>query len=277
MVEGHLADRGALAQEWRTANERVKQLERDEAGLADGVAIGAVPADLRDQEVAVTNDLVYRKQFELVPWRVGVVELDRVVVFQKRIGLDHVARLAREIGKKPSPKDVFRLCLPVHRPAPPPVSAHEATNGWIFTSPSNDLRALDATLLRPDQISGYQSRGTNAYVLALMVGFSPNLLHMLHVEGRLLLMNGSHRAYALRDAGVRHVPALIIEVTRREELDVVASEEIKSKPDDFLKASRPPLLKDYFDPALRKIVPVRRLLHQVQAGFVANTTATPAA
>jgi hypothetical protein len=154
---------------------------------------------------------------------------------------------------------------------------HQGTNGWVFTSPSNDLRVMDATLLRADQVSGYQPRGIGGYVVAAIVGFSPNLLHVLQVEGRILLMNGSHRAYALRGAGVLRAPCLVLEVTRREELEVVASEEIKNKPDDYLKAPRPPVLKDYFDPALRKVVAVRPLLHQVQVGFVVNQTATPAA
>lgn len=277
MVDGHLADRGALAQEWRTANDRVKELERDESGWADGVAIESVAAELSDLEESVCGDPVYRKQFELVPWRVGTVELDRLVVFQKRIGLKHAKRLSETNGKSPSARDIFRLCLPVHRPVPPPVSVHQGTNGWVFTSPSNDLRVMDATLLRPDQVSGYQPRGIDGHVVAAMVGFSPNLLHVLHVEGRIVLMNGSHRAYALRDAGVLRAPCLVLEVTRREELEVVASEEIKNRPDDYLKAPRPPVLKDYFDPALRKVVAVRSLLHQVQVGFVVNQTATPAA
>jgi hypothetical protein len=88
-------------------------------------------------------------------------------------------------------------------------------------------------------------------------------------------MNGSHRAYALRDAGLTKAPCLVVEVTRREELEVTASEELKNKPDDYLKAPRPPMLRDYFDPALRKIVPVRRLMHQIQVGIGTNQTAFP--
>jgi hypothetical protein len=275
MVDGHLADRGLLAQEWREANDRVKQLERDEAGWADGATVDPISADLQELEARVLSDAMYRRQFELVPWCVGEVELDRLVVYQKRIGLGHIERVRATLGPNPSRADVFRLCLPYHHPPTPAVTTQQAPNGWVFTSPSNDLRLMDATLLRPDQISGYQAKGATSQVVALMVGFSPNLLHVLQIEGRLILMNGSHRAYALREAGFDRVPCLVLKVTRREELEVVGSEEVKAKPDEFLKAPRPPVLKDYFDPALRKLVPVRRLLHQVQVGFGVNQTATP--
>jgi hypothetical protein len=68
------------------------------------------------------------------------------------------------------------------------------------------------------------------------------------------LINGHHRASALRECGVRQVPCVIQKVTRREELDVVAIGNLRRHPDAYLKAPRLPVLKDYFDPLLRKVV-----------------------
>jgi len=84
----------------------------------------------------------------------------------------------------------------------------------------------------------------------------------------LILNNGSHRAYALRELGLKEVPCIVQTVTRRDELELVASGDFQQFPDRYLKAPRPPLLKDYFDPKLRKIVVVQRKnrLVRVQIG-----------
>jgi hypothetical protein len=112
--------------------------------------------------------------------------------------------------------------------------------------------------------------------LGLGIGYGSNFLNVLHVENRLVLGNGSHRAYALRDLGITQIPCLIQRVTRRDELDLVASGEVASSPDRYLKVARPPMLRDYFDPALRKIVPVYRKNRVVRIQYVIEQTDIPA-
>ena len=84
-----------------------------------------------------------------------------------------------------------------------------------------------------------------------------------------MLNNGSHRAFALRDLGITHVPCIMQRVSRRDELELVGSPDVQQNPDRYLKAARPPVLKDYFDPALRKIIPVVRkhLMARVSFGY----------
>jgi hypothetical protein len=108
--------------------------------------------------------------------------------------------------------------------------------------------------------------------VALTVGFGANFLTVMHAEGRLVLTNGSHRAYALRDLGVTEVPCIIQRVTRRDELELMGVAELTGNPDRFLTAPRPPMLKDYFDPMLRKIIDVRKKnrVVTVQVGFAST-------
>ena len=93
----------------------------------------------------------------------------------------------------------------------------------------------------------------------------------------MLLLNGSHRAYAVRDSGISHAPCLVQQVTRREELEVTAVSELVQRPDDFLVAPRPPLLKDYFDPLLRMDVQVPKTVRQVRVVVSVETLDAPAA
>ncbi|MBI4659705.1 MAG: hypothetical protein HY735_12765 [Verrucomicrobia bacterium] len=47
----------------------------------------------------------------------------------------------------------------------------------------------------------------------------------------------------------------------------MASSDVTKDPDRYLKHPRPALLKDYFDPKLRKIIPSHRRLRQVTVKF----------
>jgi hypothetical protein len=277
MVDGHNADVRALANQWRSANDHVRELEAREAGAADNAPIGDVPAALGDLVARVEADPIYLRSFEVVPTRLGMVELDRLIVYQKRINLDFAGQLQDRIGREPSPRDVFAVCLPFDHPMPPIRVARVAQNAFTFVSPSNDLRLVDAALLRSDQIANFQPHGTVAGAVGLLVGFSVNYLQVIHVDGRLILGNGSHRAYALRALGVTHVPAIIQEVTRRDELEVVGIAELTATPDRYLKDVRPPLLKDYFDDRLRIVVPVPRQDRQVKIVFGVEPLDVPGA
>lgn len=113
-------------------------------------------------------------------------------------------------------------------------------------------------------------------VVGLVVGYGSNYLSAIHVDGRLILNNGSHRAFALRERGITHVPCAVQQITRREELDVVGPEDLKQYPDRYLSGPRPPVLKDYFDPQLRKIVSVPRHQRQVKIAFVVEPLDAPA-
>jgi hypothetical protein len=267
-VNGHAADLGELTEEWRRANDHVRALETTEAGIADGPPIRELPPDLAELAAELTGDPMFRRVFRFVPSRIALVELDRLMVFQKNINLRYVEELKARLGAAPAPASVFRLALSLDRAEPPVRHMQGPGNMFSFLCPSNDLRFLEPMVLAPGQVSGFTSTGRPNTVIGLAVGFGSNYLNALHVDGRLILNNGSHRAYALRDLGVTEVPCIVQTVTRRDELELVASGDFQRAPDRYLKTPRPPLLKDYFDLKLRKIVPVQRKnrLVRVQIG-----------
>jgi len=110
----------------------------------------------------------------------------------------------------------------------------------------------------------------------LVVGFGCNFLNAIHTEDRLILNNGSHRAFALRELGITHVPCVIQHVPGREELAIVGPPELSQNPDRYLTAQRPPLLRDYFEPVLRKIVHVPSKLRQIRVSFAIEVLDMPA-
>jgi hypothetical protein len=107
-----------------------------------------------------------------------------------------------------------------------------------------------------------------------VVGFSSNALNVVRVNGRLILNNGSHRAYALQKAGLRFVPAIVQNVTHQDELALFPA--LKEQPDMYLTARRPPLPKDYLDPSLHIVIELPRRLRQVCISYGVEITDAPA-
>jgi len=269
---------GILMQEWQAANEVVRALEKDEAGCADHPPIIKIEINSKYEPLLIEllKDPLIRNGFNSVPTEVAMVELDRLVVYQKHIDLTFVRQLKNKLGPAPSDEEIFRTCLPYDHPQPPVKWSRVHGDKFVFVSPSNDLRFLGTMKLQGKHITGYAPPGNLVGVVGIAVGFGSNFLNAVCSEGRIILNNGSHRAYALRDMGFTHVPCIVQHVASREQLDVVACSDIYDEPDFFLKHPRPSMLKDYFNPKLRKVMPVRRRLHQVMVQFEVDDFSVPA-
>jgi hypothetical protein len=275
-VEGPTLDRGDLAQTWRDANTRVRELEQAEPNIANEIEVTSVPPTCLSFAQRVLVDPMVKAAFNLTPTEIAMVELDKLVVFQKLINLAHVARLQKILGDESSIEKALRFALPIDERFDPPVQVMQtAQNEWVFQSPSNDFRLLDAMLVPPNgglPVVG----GTPTRMIALAIGYGSNLLNAVRIDGRLILNNGSHRAYALREAGFKHAPCLIQNLTSREELKVVVAGDVGENAAAYLDTPRPPLLKDYFDEQLRIVYHVPRTLHQVRVQYGCQPADVPA-
>jgi hypothetical protein len=203
----------------------------------------------------------------MLPTRFAMVELERLVVAQLHVNLTHTNRLRQQLPARPSAEEVFRFCHPIDRPGPQINIRRISGTRYSFTSDSSDLRFREAALLRPDQIAGGERFGPSAVVMGLVVGFSSNFLTAIQSDNRLLLHNGHHRAFALLDHGVTHAPCIIQTVTRRDELNLIAGEDVQEAPAFYFKASRPPLLKDFLDPRIRKVQRIPRPVQMIDIKF----------
>jgi len=274
-VDGQSADLGALTAKWRAANDHVLQLEKEQAGAADAAAAGPIPGELAALAQPLLADPVFRRAYRFAPTDLAIVDLDRLVVFQKYINLAFVEELKARLGPAPTPETILRFAL-LDRQDPQFQFMQSAPTAYTFISRSTDFRFLEPQFLDPSRVPAFESTGHPVAILGLAVGYGSNFLNVINIDNRLVLGNGSHRAYALRDLGVTQVPALVQRLTRREELELVASGDFASNPDRYLKTLRPPMLRDYFDDRLRMVVPVYRKSRSVRVQFAFEATDIPA-
>jgi hypothetical protein len=93
---------GPLADEWRAANDHIAELEREEAVLADNPQLTALPASLAPLGQEVLADPIFQQTYSFVPTDIQLVELDRLVVFQKIINLEYVKQLRAALSEHPT-------------------------------------------------------------------------------------------------------------------------------------------------------------------------------
>lgn len=271
-------DEGTLTEEWQAASQHIRVLEKDEAGWADNPPVTKVEIDAQYEPLLTEflKDPLVQNGFNTVPTEVAFVELDRLVVCQRHIDTTFARRLREKLGPAPSDETIFRTCLPYDHPQPPVKWSSVHRDSFVFMSPSNDLRFLGPMQLQSAHVKDYPPPGNLVGVVGLAVGFGSNFLNAIRVENRIILNNGSHRAYALRDMGITHVPCILQHLASRDQLEVVAPSEVCRHPDLYLKHPRPPMLKDYFHPRLRKVMPVHRRWRQVTVRFEVEEAYVPA-
>ncbi|HYG33880.1 MAG TPA: hypothetical protein VEC99_03800, partial [Clostridia bacterium] len=81
---------GKLTEEWNAANSHLRELEAAEAGRADTAPIGKLEPEYEPLLIEFLKDPLVRTGFNTVPTEVAIVELDRLVVYQKHIDLTFV-------------------------------------------------------------------------------------------------------------------------------------------------------------------------------------------
>jgi hypothetical protein len=266
-VGGSAIARAALVHEWRAANDRYHELEESEAGIADRATWRDLDPELQPLADEVAADPRFRRAFDVLPTRFATVELAKLVLSQSHVDLGYAERLEARLGQSPTPEALFRFCLPLDRSEAPVKMRQAGARRFLFWSPSSDFRFHEAAQLAPAQIEGYDAFGAVASILGLVVGYGSNFLSVIQSDDRLLLHNGHHRAYALLALGMTHAPCIVQTVTRRDELDLVASSRVRQDPAFYFRAKRPPLLKDFLDPGIRKVVPVHPAVRMVELSF----------
>jgi hypothetical protein len=275
VVDGHGLDPLALAAEWREANDLYYELEIAEAGIADTIECLPIDPALEPLADAVRANCWFRESFDNLPSHILKVELDKLVVSQTHVEQSFTDSLGRGLGDHLDEAKLFQFCLPLERPMPPIRIQRLSGDRYVFTSPSTDFRAHHPRLFRPEELTGMESIGPVAAMVGIMVGFGSNFMSAIRSDSRLVLQNGYHRAYTLRSLGFTHAYCVVEDVTRKDELRLTADADVAGDPAFYFAAKRPPILRDFFNARLRKVLELLPSESQIEVELkVISGTAT---
>jgi hypothetical protein len=274
----------AVADAWRSANDHYHQLEIDEAGVADRVQYRALTAAQEKATLKIRGDARFRRTFDTMPTEFAMVELDKLVVFQTRVDEEHIASLAASLEAKEKGKgkgkrgfaQLLDFCFPLTVSEAKVDMQRVGPRRYVFSSASTDFRFQNPMLLTTSQFCDIESAGPIVGIAGVPVGFGSNLFSVIRSGTRMLLHNGYHRACAMRAAGITHAPCIVQTVTRQDEFEVVAKAEVAEKTEFYFRTARPPLLKDFFDPKIRKVYNVRRSRRVIEVNFEIREFTLPA-
>jgi hypothetical protein len=131
--------------------------------------------------------------------RVGVIELADVAVSQSLVAVDD----DRAVGN--SANELLELCVPVLAHEPSLISYDERAGAWLLNERGSTLEIVGRFNSPLDELD------VNSRAFGFVIRSKVSRLTVRVHEDRLILVDGHHRALSLWRAGVRTVPAVIIE------------------------------------------------------------------
>jgi hypothetical protein len=242
------------------APEFTKRVERAQQSLAERACHVSCPAllpketqDVSEALAAAAQRIELQKEYECLDWALGIVDLRRLLGFQRRLVFD----CRRQFSPVPSQNDwpgLISMALGSQR---------DTEHQILYRGNAVDGLEINLYSSNPDlQLRLNPKEGQNDQPLFSLYGGSP-FFEVAQLRGRWFLRDGYHRAYRLLQAGVNLVPAVVIHARTLEELGA-------TKPwffgEDMLFSDRPPRITDFLDEslvlryertALRKIIRIR--------------------
>lgn len=270
-VGGHDMDRGDLAALWRDAAEVYESLQTSEHGAADQPGVKPLTPALQahvDQLVKLPN---FQSTFASVPVAFGMVELNKLVAYQQHITQSTLRHMTDSLRMPLADADLAALCLPL-TPANVGFRVAQAEGKrFVFVADNHDARFLGAQVLSPPAVPGLVTDGHPQAVLALSVGLTTNVLNVVRYGGRMVLNNGYHRALALMQLGVTHAPCLIQVCAHWEDVGLAGAGEMYSNGPAYFSTARPPMLRDFANPALTRTFVTKRFKKEIRISFEVET------
>jgi hypothetical protein len=224
--------------------EFAKQVERAQQRLAEREHHASCPALLVEETEHIKyllsasaqhSDL--QEEYEGLDWKLGVVDLRRLLAFQRRLVFSSDQH-SQPIPRQDDWSQLISLALGSRRDTKHRVVCNV-----------NAADGLDVSLhsSNPDlQLRLNQKMGQSDLPPLSLYGGAP-FFEVAELRGRWFLRDGYHRAYRLLQAGVYYMPAVVIRTRGIEELGATEPWFFN---EDQLFSDRPPRVADFLDKSL---------------------------
>jgi len=197
--------------------------------------------------------------FHGVDWRPAVVDLTKVLSFQKLIFIDGSANYSASLNNS----DLVDACLPSEQPAPPVGAIGDQDGkGFTISSLNTNLRIAGGQLSEAMVAPSPGQPSVKMQAITLLVSMGTSYLQVVRYKNRCFLRDGYHRAAQLMRAGITVVPCIFIEARSFDEVQPP----VGAFAYEVLYGERPPALNDFWDDtvsreitqlAVRKVIRIR--------------------
>jgi hypothetical protein len=229
--------------------------------------------DIRQPEDPIVSDAGQRldeirsrpevaANFSGMNWRPAIVDLRRVLSFQKIIYTDGLDERLKGAGTEDG---LYELCVP-RKQLSHPLGAFNDPDGKGFTISSfnPNLRIAAGQISEANVSPGPNLPTVRMQAVTLLVYMGTSYLQVVRYGDRTFIRDGYHRAAGLLKARIYHVPCIFIEAVTFEQVGPVQVPGAFSY--ETLYSQRAPLLADFWNddvaatvsqPAVRKVVRIR--------------------
>ncbi len=272
---GEPAGRAQLSDAWRAAREAMLRLEEREAGCADDAAVLTLPEDMGAHVAAVARIPEVDRGFAHVPVMFGLIELDATMCARHVLVEETLSALKAAWPEDLDDVQLVAACLPL---SDWPVADTRASfHGRTLTVITDDdgLHWSDSTVVSRAAAAAVAGSGVIDAGLQLLLGRTPPLMHAIRMNGRLLLVEGHHRARVLRASGQAFAPCIVSSCIDLDEVRAAVPSLADTDLGRYFEASRPPMLRDFDRQALVYRYRARRLRRMLQLKIDVTTQWLP--
>lgn len=267
-----VADSDSLIDIWRAAQLALGRLPEREQDCANLAAVLPLPAAMLDQSNVVLQSRAVQQAHSLVPVGFGLVEFDAMMTTRQTLNEGKLSAVRSSVTAYPDDTELANICLSL---SPPP--ARVSMNRWdgqrlLIVTDSDDFRLLSCDASLANSSHSLITPGIAQASLQWVMGTSLPVMHVVRMDGRVLLVKGHHRAQVLRALGVKHLPCLISSCESIDDVLAAAPTLSRRAVELCFSQRRPPMARDFDRSAFvhQHEVAARQLLVQVKVDFTSN-------
>ena len=198
-------------------------------------------------------------QIGMLDWSVRVVDLTKVIVFQKVVKIDGLDERVRPVVE--DLRSLSEYCIPSTLAETEHMIVPDAdAMGFTLSSLNPNLRISGSNVTRVAVQADPTVSAVPMLGLYFLVSMGSTFMQVAHYKDRYFLRDGYHRAVSLIRAGITTIPVIYIEARTFEDIGADPQTMFGY---ETLFGDRPPLLPDFLDdfvstdvlqPAIRKVI-----------------------
>jgi hypothetical protein len=198
---------------------------------------------------AVASRPEIQANFHMFSWRPALVDLRRVLSFQKLINVEGLGERIGEVAATDLDR-LLELCLPAQQPVLPAGALTDADGkGFTISSLNPNLRIAGGQLSDAMVQTHPAMPPVRMHAVTLLVSMGTSYLQIVRYRERSFVRDGYHRAAGLLRAGINVAPCILIEARSFEEVGCPSG----ALSYEVLFGERPPHVADFWGEAARDV------------------------